>query len=70
MEILLQVLGATFASVIWFFIVIKIAKHTVGKDVSTPLMFAIMIAAGPLGWASLAFAFAWDVVEKIPSKKD
>jgi len=70
MDILLEILGLTFACVIWFIVVIKIAKYTVGKDASTPLMFTIMILAGPIGWAGLAFAFAWEMIEKISKDKD
>jgi len=69
MEIVFYIIASTAAMVAWFFLIMKIAKHTVGKNASTPLMFLIMIVSGPLGWASLLFALAWDLVEKVPSKK-
>jgi hypothetical protein len=69
MEIFLYIIISTLSCVLWFFLIITCAKYTVGKKPHMIIIFLVMILAGPLGWASLAFAFAWDLVEKL-SKTD
>jgi fumarate reductase subunit C len=52
-------------SLLWFWLVMKLAKHTVGKDPEAWKMFLFLLISGPVGWIVLVIAFVNNLIDKI-----
>ena len=63
MNILVTIYGVLF-SIAWFYIVLKVAKHTVGKDAKLWQILTYLVIAGPLGWATIIFIIAYDLIDR------
>lgn len=62
----LAVIGLTISvSLLWFWIVTRVAKYTVGKNPPAWKMFAFLLIGGPVGWLVILLAFVTDTFEKI-----
>jgi len=61
LEIILSVLLMT----LWFWIVLTVAKRTVGKEATLIQMFLFLTIAGPVGWATILIVIAYSSVESI-----
>lgn len=61
LEIILSVLLMT----LWFWIVLTVAKRTVGKEASLIQMFLFLIIAGPVGWATILIVIISSGVDRI-----
>ena len=51
-------------SLLWFYVIMKLAKHTVGKDPVAWMMFLFLLISGPVGWVVIVLAFITDMFEK------
>jgi len=61
LEIILSVLLMT----LWFWIVLTVAKRTVGKEATLIQMFLFLIISGPLGWATILIVIISSGVDRI-----
>lgn len=61
---ILQILCITSLLALWFYIVLFIAKKTVGKDPKAWKMLLFFIISGPLGWAVLLIIAFWDLIDR------
>ena len=61
LEIILSVLLMT----LWFWIVLTVAKRTVGKEATLIQMFLFLIISGPLGWATIIIVIISSGVDRI-----
>lgn len=59
---------ATSITVVWFFIVMWLAKITVGKDAKTSQIMGFLIAAGPVGWLVIVIIFVTDIINQLTNK--
>jgi len=48
---------------LWFIIVMLVAKKTVGKDAKTWQIFAFLFVAGPIGWAVLLIIAVMELID-------
>ena len=55
----------TSASLLWFWVVTRVAKYTVGKNPPAWKMFAFLIIGGPVGWLVIVLAFLTNTYEKL-----
>lgn len=65
MEVFFVWLTSVVLLLLWFFVVLKIAKHTVGKDASIWQIIGFLLIAGPVGWVTIVIIFAYDMVDKV-----
>lgn len=61
LEIILSVLLMT----LWFWIVLTVAKRTVGKEATLIQMFLFLIISGPVGWATILIVIISSGVDRI-----
>ena len=61
LEIILSVLLMT----LWFWIVLTVAKRTVGKEATLIQMFLFLNISGPLGWATILIVIISSGVDRI-----
>ena len=65
----IAILISTISSVVWFYIVLMIAKHTVGKEAPTWCIFTALLISGPVGWAVVLIIWATDITDKFTKRK-
>lgn len=65
MEVFFIWLTSVALLLVWFFVVLKIAKHTVGKDANIWVIMGFLLLAGPIGWVTIVIIFAYDMVDKV-----
>jgi fumarate reductase subunit C len=65
MELFFQVISVTTVMLLWFIIVMMVAKTTVGKDAKTWQIFTYLFLAGPVGWAVVAIMGMMELIEKV-----
>ena len=65
MEFFLTVMGITTILFIWAFLVLLVAKRTVGKGAKILTILLFMFFAGPVGWAVVAIMGMTELVDKI-----
>jgi hypothetical protein len=65
----ITILLSTIVAVFWFYIVLLIAKYTVGKDAATWCIFTILFISGPLGWAVVLIIWATDITDKFTKRR-
>ena len=65
MEFFLTVMGITTILFIWAFLVLLVAKRTVGKDAKLSVILIFMFVAGPVGWAVVAIMGMTELVDKV-----
>jgi hypothetical protein len=63
MELLFSVLCILSMMLLWFIIVMLIAKKTVGKDAKTWQIFTFLFVAGPVGWAVLLIIAVMELID-------
>ena len=63
MELLFSVLCIVSVMLLWFIIVMLIAKKTVGKDAKTWQIFTFLFVAGPVGWAVLLIIAVMELID-------
>jgi NhaP-type Na+/H+ or K+/H+ antiporter len=51
-------------SLLWFFIILKIGKHTVGKDAKLWQILTFLVIAGPIGWITIFIIIAYELVDQ------
>lgn len=68
LEVLLWATLATSINIVWFFVVMKIAKRTVGKDAKISQIMGFLLLAGPVGWVVIAIIFVTDLINQITNK--
>lgn len=69
MEILAVSLVTTIIIILWFSVVMLIAKSTVGKDATIQQILTFLIISGPFGWIVILIIYVYDLVDKISQKK-
>ena len=65
MELLFRVLCILSIMLLWFIIVMLVAKKTVGKDAKTWQIFAFLFVAGPVGWAVVLIMGMMEIIDKV-----
>lgn len=65
MEVFFVWLTSVVLSLLWYSVVLKIAKHTVGKDATIWVIMGFLLLAGPIGWITIVIIFAYDMVDKV-----
>ena len=68
MNTFLMIFLSVVICVVWFYAVLKLAKHTVGKNAKFWQIMMFLLLAGPLGWASIAIIFVYDIVDTVITK--
>ena len=63
MELFFSVLCIVSIMLLWFIIVMLVAKKTVGKDAKTWQIFAFLFVAGPIGWAVLLIIAVMELID-------
>lgn len=63
--IFLIIILSVLLMTVWFWIVLAVAKRTVGKEASLLQMFLFLTIAGPVGWATILIVIVYSGVEKI-----
>jgi fumarate reductase subunit C len=63
MELLFSVLCILSIMLLWFIIVMLVAKKTVGKDAKTWQIFTFLFVAGPVGWAVLLIIAVMELID-------
>ena len=63
MELLFSVLCIVSVMLLWFIIVMLVAKKTVGKDAKTWQIFTFLFVAGPVGWAVLLIIAVMELID-------
>jgi uncharacterized protein YaaW (UPF0174 family) len=64
MELFFSWIACVVISVLLFAVVLKIAKHTVGKDANIWQIMTCLILAGPFGWITIVIIFAYEMVDR------
>jgi hypothetical protein len=65
MELLFQVICAVSIMLLWFIIVMLVAKKTVGKDAKTWQIFTFLFVAGPIGWAVVLIMAVTELIDRV-----
>lgn len=68
MILLICVILTTLVMILWFGVVLMIAKHIVGKDATIQQILLSLFLAGPIGWIIILIIFVYDIVDKISQK--
>ena len=63
MELFFSVLCIVSIMLLWFIVVMLIAKKTVGKDAKTWQIFTFLFIAGPIGWAVLLIIAVMELID-------
>ena len=64
MTFLMMVLTAVAIMILWFIMVILIAKSTVGKKAKTWQIFTFLFFAGPVGWGVICIMAMLELIDK------
>ena len=64
MTFLMMVLTAVAIMILWFIMVILIAKCTVGKKAKTWQIFTFLFLAGPVGWGVVCVMAMLELIDK------
>lgn len=67
-ELILFIVLGLSVQLIWFWIVMKVAKFTVGKDAKISQIMGFLIMAGPVGWIVIVIIFVTDLINKLFDK--
>jgi len=65
MELLFSVLCILSMMLLWFIIVMLVAKKTVGKDARTWQIFLFLFIAGPIGWSVVVIMAMMELIDKV-----
>ena len=65
MELLFSVLCVLSIMLLWFIIVMLVAKKTVGKEASTWQIFLFLFIAGPIGWSVVIIMAMMELIDKV-----
>ena len=65
MEFFLTIIVTTTILFIWAFLVLLVAKRTVGKGAKILTILLFMFFAGPVGWAVVAIMGMMELIEKV-----
>jgi hypothetical protein len=66
MEYIGIITTTVFASIVWFFIVLYICKMLgIKKDARFSKIMCCLIIMGPIGWALILVAAAYELVDKL-----
>ena len=65
MTFLMTVLLAVAIMILWFIMVILIAKSTVGKGAKTWQIFVYLFLAGPVGWGVVCVMAMLELIDKM-----
>jgi TM2 domain-containing membrane protein YozV len=65
MELFFTAALVVVLSLVWFLIIMKLAKHTVGKDAKTWQIVSFLVLAGPVGWIVLLIIGITDIIENV-----
>ncbi len=69
MEYVGIVTTVVFVSIVWFFLVLLIAKRLgIKKDAPISKILGCLIVMGPIGWGILLIIVAYDLVDKMTKK--
>ena len=63
MEVLFSVVCIVSIMLLWFIIVMLVAKKTVGKDAKTWEIFTFLFVADPVGWAVLLIIAVMELID-------
>lgn len=69
MELFFTAMFIVAVSLIWYFVIMKIAKHTVGKNAKTWQIVTFLVIAGPVGWIILVIIAVTDAINNITNKQ-
>lgn len=64
MEVFFIWLTSIAVFLVWFFVILKVCKHTVGKDANIWQIMSCLVVAGPIGWITIVIIFAYDMVDR------
>ena len=59
----------TTIAMLWFLIVLLVAKRYVGKDAKIQQILFFLVVGGPIGWIIILIIFFYDLVDKFSQKK-
>jgi hypothetical protein len=62
--IVLQIILSVLLMSLWFWLILEVAKRTVGKEASLLQMFLFLLIAGPVGWATVLIVIVYSMIEK------
>lgn len=68
MEAFFMATLATSIFLVWFWVVMRVAKITVGKDAKISQIMGFLIMAGPVGWIVIVIIFVTDLINKLFDK--
>lgn len=69
MELFFTVMLIVALSLIWYFVIMKVAKYTVGKNANTWQIIAFLLVAGPVGWIILLIIAVTDAINNITDQQ-
>lgn len=70
MEYIGIITTTVFVSIVWFFIVLFICKKmNIKKDAPFSRIICCLIIMGPIGWALILVAIAYELVDKFTKKQ-
>ena len=70
----MEIIGITttivFVSIVWFFIVLTMAKKMgIRKDAPISKIMCCLVIMGPIGWSIILVIVAYDLVDKLFASK-
>jgi len=70
MEYIGIITTTVFVSIVWFFIMLYICKKLdIKKDAPFSKIMFCLIVMGPIGWALILVAIAYELVDKLTKKQ-
>ncbi len=70
MEYIGIITTTVFVSIVWFFIMLYICKKLgIKKDAPFSKIICCLILMGPIGWALILVAIAYELVDKLTKKQ-
>lgn len=70
MEYIGIITTTVFVSIVWFFIMLYICKKLdIKKDAPFSKIMCCLIVMGPIGWALILVAIAYELVDKLTKKQ-
>ena len=70
MEYIGIITTTVFVSIVWFFIMLYICKKLdIKKDAPFFKIMCCLIVMGPIGWALILVAIAYELVDKLTKKQ-
>jgi TRAP-type C4-dicarboxylate transport system permease small subunit len=68
LEIFLFTVLAMSIQLLWFWVVMRVAKITVGKDAKISQIMGFLLIAGPVGWIVIVIIFVTDIINRFFNK--